>query len=83
VTAVGEDIYGTTTVERDVLELAADLRHGDSGAALVDARGDVVGVAFAISQDQAGVAYALATSELNAILRAPRDQPVATGPCIN
>ena len=83
VTAVGEDIYGTNTVQRDVLELAADLRHGDSGAALVDARGDVVGVAFAISQDQAGVAYALATTELNAILRLPRDQPVDTGPCIN
>ena len=83
VTAVGEDIYGTATVERDVLELASDLRQGDSGAALVDARGGVVGVAFAISKDQAGVAYALATTELNAMLRLPRDQPVDTGPCIN
>ena len=82
VTALGGDIYGTTTVERDVLELAADLRHGDSGAALVDATGDVVGVAFAISKDQAGVAYALATTELEAVLRLPRDQPVDTGPCI-
>jgi S1-C subfamily serine protease len=83
VTAFGEDIYGTTTVERDVLELAAELRQGDSGGAVVDARGQVVGVTFAISRDQAGVAYALATTELNAILRVPRDRPVDTGPCID
>ncbi|HUP76651.1 MAG TPA: MarP family serine protease [Acidimicrobiales bacterium] len=83
VTALGRDIYGATAVQRDVLELAADLRHGDSGAALVNAQGEVVGVAFALSEDQAGVAYALATTELNAILRVPRDQLVDTGPCIN
>ena len=49
------------------------LRPGDSGGALVDARGEVVGVAFAVSPDRAGVAYALDPSELQAVLRrAPR-----------
>ncbi|HEV8297735.1 MAG TPA: MarP family serine protease [Acidimicrobiales bacterium] len=80
--AVGKDIYGRAAVHRDILELAAALRPGDSGSALVDPTGEVVGVAFAISNEQAGVAYALATSELDATLRGPHDQPVDAGPCI-
>jgi S1-C subfamily serine protease len=83
VEALGKDIYGTGAVRRDVLELAADLRLGDSGSALVDPGGDVVGVAFAISTQQAGVAYALAPSELDAILRAPHDRATGTGPCVD
>jgi S1-C subfamily serine protease len=81
VEALGKDIYGTGPVRREVLELAADLQPGDSGAALVEAAGDVVGVAFAKSTQQAGVGYALATSELEAILQAPHDRAVNTGPC--
>ena len=55
---------------------------GDSGSALIDRQGEVVGVAFAISPEQAGVAYALATSELTPVLAGPHDAPVSTGPCI-
>jgi S1-C subfamily serine protease len=82
VEALGNDIYGKTTVRRQVLELAAALQHGDSGSALVDTRGEVVGIAFAVSASQATVAYALANSELSAVLEAPHVQPVSTGPCL-
>ncbi len=80
--ATGRDIYDGATTRRQVLELAASLRAGDSGSALIDANGEVVGIAFAISTDQPGVAYALATSELTPMLAAPHDQEVSTGNCL-
>ncbi|MDQ2648107.1 MAG: MarP family serine protease [Actinomycetota bacterium] len=82
VTATGTDIYDRSRTERDVLILSSELRPGDSGGALVDASGAVVGVAFAIAPDKAGVAYALATSELDAILATDLSESVDTGPCL-
>lgn len=81
--ATGKDIYGTGTTRRQVLELSAALRPGDSGSALVDPAGEVVGVAFAIAQDQPNVAYALATSELPPVLEAAAaGRPVSAGSCV-
>ncbi len=68
VTAEGEDIYGQPT-RRQVFILAADLKPGDSGAALVDSAGRVMGVAFAIAPDRPGTAYALTHTELDSVLR--------------
>jgi S1-C subfamily serine protease len=82
VDATGRDLYDDHRIERRVLILAADLRAGDSGAALVDASGTVVGVAFAIAPDRPGTAYALDTSELDEALAAPRDGRVSTGECL-
>lgn len=79
--AVGRDIYGTGVTRREVLELAASLRQGDSGSALVDDSGRVVGVAFAIAPDRPNVAYALSTDELRAVLDGDLSRAVATGPC--
>ncbi|HEX7167398.1 MAG TPA: MarP family serine protease [Acidimicrobiales bacterium] len=77
--ASGFDIYGKDRTRRRVLFLAAALRPGDSGAPLVDTRGRVVGVAFAIAPDRRDTAYALDDSELRAALALPRR--VGTGPC--
>ena len=82
VTATGTDIYDRERTEREVLILAAALRPGDSGAALIDPSGAVVGVAFAIAPDKPGVAYALDRSELEAVLSGDLSTPVATGPCL-
>jgi S1-C subfamily serine protease len=82
VTATGTDIYDQARTEREVLVLASDLEPGDSGGALVDPQGRVVGVAFAIAPDRPGVAYALDLSELEAILSADLSQPVDSGPCL-
>jgi S1-C subfamily serine protease len=82
VTARGRDIYDAATTQRRVLFLSASLAPGDSGGALVDPRGVVVGVAFAIAPDRADVAYALATSELTAVLGAVAPGRVDTGPCL-
>lgn len=80
VTATGRDIYGQNQTRRQVLLLAAELQPGDSGAALVDATGSVVGIAFAIAPDRPQVAYALTIEEVQEAL-ATAGAPVGTGPC--
>jgi S1-C subfamily serine protease len=82
VNALGTDLYDLGLTRRSVLVLAAELAPGDSGAALVDAGGQVVGVAFAISPDSRETAYALAASELRTVLEAERLTPAPTGPCL-
>jgi S1-C subfamily serine protease len=49
ITAVGEDLYDRHRTRRQVDVLAASLRPGDSGGAVVDRQGKVVAVAFAIA----------------------------------
>ena len=82
VTAVGRDLYDKHETRRKVLILASNLAPGDSGAALVDPGGAVVGVAFAIAPDRPGTSYALDTSELKAALAAPRQARADTGGCL-
>ncbi len=80
--ATGVDLYGTSRVRREIHILASDLEPGDSGAAVVDTGGNVVGVAFAIAPDQPATAYALSSDELRAVLAVPRGNAVDTGPCL-
>ena len=80
--AVGRDIQRQGIATREILILAADLRHGDSGSAVVNGQGAVVGVAFAIAPDRPGTAYALSDTELRAVLDAPRTDATSTGPCL-
>lgn len=82
VRALGTDIYDRSRTERQVLVLAADLQPGDSGSALVDPTGSVVGVAFAIAPDDPNVAYALDVAELQAVLSGDLASEVDTGPCL-
>lgn len=82
VTAVGRDLYDSHQTRRNVLVLAASLAPGDSGSALVDPSGQLVGVAFAIAPDRLGTSYALDLEELRAILNIPRSTAVDTGPCL-
>lgn len=82
VRAVGTDIYDRQRSERMVLILASQLRPGDSGSALVDGAGNVVGVAFAIAPDDPNVAYGLDVVELQAVLAGDLATPVETGPCL-
>lgn len=80
-TALGRDIYELAETERQVLFLSAELRRGDSGAPLVTADGEVVGLVFAVSPDRSTTAYALDRREVDAILAAPRITG-ATGRCL-
>ena len=84
--AEGSDIYHQAPTHRDVLVLAAKLVPGNSGGPLVNGRGQVVGLAFAIDPGAASTAYALATDELTAVLHpvlaSGTTAAVSTGSCL-
>jgi S1-C subfamily serine protease len=63
-------------LERDALEVEADVDPGDSGAALVDARGQLVGIVFAASRGRAA-GWAIPADELDALLSAAARAPHA------
>lgn len=83
VDAIGRDLYDSHPTTRDVFILASDLHPGDSGGALVDTSGTVIGVAFAIAPDRPGTSYALTSKELRADLAAPRASAASTGHCLS
>jgi len=82
VTAEGLDLYNRNRTQRRVFFLSASLAPGDSGAALVNPNGEVVGVAFAIAPDRPQVAYALTTEELAAVVSGDLGSEVDTGDCL-
>jgi S1-C subfamily serine protease len=82
VNAQGLDLYGDKQIRREVLILASALVPGDSGGALVDTAGAVVGVAFAVAPDEPATSYALSSVELRAVLAAPRAPSAPTGSCL-
>jgi S1-C subfamily serine protease len=84
ITATGRDLYNRHDTTRDVYVLAATLAPGDSGGAVVDRAGGVVGVAFAISLASKGEAYALTSREVGQVLATPRTAAaVSTQACLN
>ncbi|MEY2848267.1 MAG: hypothetical protein RI885_932 [Actinomycetota bacterium] len=78
------DIYGRATAPRDIYTLAADIQQGESGGALLDEAGAVVGIIFAKGATTPDVGYALALSEVAPVISgAPSfDAGVPAGECI-
>ena len=62
------DIYDAVSSSRQGLEIEATVDPGDSGAALLDSSGRVVGMVFAASRSSAGVGYATAAVEFADII---------------
>lgn len=83
ISAVGSNLYDTATTTRDVFVMAAHVIPGDSGGALVDTSGAVIGVTFATDAANPDKSYSLSTKELRAVLAEPRGAPVSTRSCIN
>ena len=84
IVAKGSDIYRTGTSLRQVYVLASVLAPGDSGGALVNRAGNVIGMAFAIDPGRNATAYALTDAEIRPVLGrvGPRSRPVETGRCL-
>ena len=82
--AVGRDIYGQDVVRRDVYELQAAVRPGNSGGPFVTTDGAVGGVVFAASTTDEGVGYALTAEEVQPRIEDAqgRTAPAGTGPCL-
>jgi S1-C subfamily serine protease len=83
-TAVGRDIYGQDTVEREIYELQTRVVPGNSGGPFVTPDGATTGVVFAASTSNDGIGYALTMSELRPVLNRARGREgaVGTGACI-
>lgn len=82
--ALGRDIYGETTVRRQILELRAEIDRGDSGGPLVLPDGTVGGLIFAEARSDPEVGYALSPTAV-ATRIAPalgRTGRVDTGDCL-
>ena len=59
----GPDIYGAGQHSRNVVELRAEIRRGNSGGPLVIAPGVVGGVVFGASRASPEVGYAIGSDE--------------------
>lgn len=81
--AEGRDIYGQRLTVRNVYEIQATVRPGNSGGPLVQPDGQVIGVVFSRSTTNADIGYALASpGVLSRVLQAEsKTSPVGTGPC--
>lgn len=81
--ATGKDIYGQSDARREVYELRAPVRQGDSGGPFVLSNGDVAGVVFAASTTDGDIGYALTAAEVQAEIEdgSGKTAAVSTGRC--
>ena len=81
--ASGDDIYGKPGAVRRVYSLFAKVQPGNSGGPVVDTDGNLVGVVFAKSLDDANTGYALTMAEAREDIDAgiSATDAVATGSC--
>jgi S1-C subfamily serine protease len=82
--ATGRDIYGRARVDRDILELRAEIERGDSGGPFVLRDGTIGGLIFAEARTDPEVGYALSPTSV-AVRITPavgRTGAVDTGRCL-
>jgi len=84
-TATGPDIYEQGSVSRQVVELRADVRRGDSGGPLLIQPGLVGGIVFGASRTSEGVGYAISANSVASEIgdASTRASAVPSGACIN
>jgi S1-C subfamily serine protease len=81
--AIGRDIYDRGLVTREVYQLQAQVRPGNSGGPFVLADGTVAGVVFARSVTNSDVGYALAAAAVQArvVTAQATSAAISTGAC--
>jgi S1-C subfamily serine protease len=81
--AEGRDIYGQGLTVRNVYEIQATVRPGNSGGPLVQPDGEVIGVVFSRSTTNSDIGYALASPGVLSRVQAASNltRAVGTGPC--
>jgi S1-C subfamily serine protease len=81
------NIYGSSSVQRDIYELQSVVRPGNSGGPLVEPNGTVIGVVFSRDANNDDIGFALASpGVLQRIDKAeslPSDTHASTGACIS
>ncbi len=81
ITATGQDIYGDNSTTRDIYQLRADVRPGNSGGPLLTPGGRVYGIVFARSSTESDTGYALTDGQVTADAHRGEHatRPVSTG----
>ena len=81
--AIGQDIYGTHRTVRSVYSVQTTIVPGNSGGPIIDTRGDVRGVVFAMSTTYNNVGYAITAEQVATELHAAETATTAksTGQC--
>lgn len=77
-----EDIYIEDTGVRSGIEIGGDIEVGNSGAAVVDAEGEVIGIVYASSRERDQVAFATDVTEIADLLATIATTDVDNGRCI-
>jgi len=79
----GPNIYDSRNVTREIYTIRAKVRSGNSGGPLVTPNGEVLGVIFAVAEDDPTVGFALTAAEAagTAKLGTERTERVDTGEC--
>lgn len=81
------NIYDTATTQRQIYELQALVRPGNSGGPLIEPNGEVIGVVFSRDSNDSHIGFALASpGVLQRVQEAearPGDSSVGTGSCIS
>ncbi len=75
------EVAGTSKVDRPSWLLAAEVDVGDSGAALIDSDGVVVGITFAATRRDVGVGYAVRATQLAEIIETDLSVEVEVADC--
>ncbi|HVV10837.1 MarP family serine protease [Amycolatopsis sp.] len=83
ITLQGPDIYDSHTVRRDVFTVRAQVRSGNSGGPLVNPSGQVIGVVFGASVEDADTGFTLTAKQVSPVIEeAPSlSARVSTGSC--
>ena len=76
------DIYGEGEYRRKGMQLEADISPGDSGGAIIDSSGSVVGLVFSRSNNTDGVSYAVSSEEFSLVTREISPNGVNNGECL-
>jgi S1-C subfamily serine protease len=81
--AQGRDIYGQGLTVRNVYEVQAVVRPGNSGGPLVQPDGEVIGVVFSRSTTNGDIGYALTSpGVVSRVVQAEAGSaPIGTGAC--
>lgn len=82
-TATGRNIYDRGDVRREIYEVKAEIKPGNSGGPVIDKNGAVIGVIFAESTAYENVGYALTAASVSKDIdqARSRNQAVSTGSC--
>ena len=76
------DIYGKGEYRRKGMQLEADISPGDSGGAIIDSTGSVVGLIFSRSNNTDGVSYAVSSEEFSLVTKDISPNGADNGECL-